>query len=149
MKRDVVVELKQLRLNGMAGAWADLVEQSESGGAGLGAAGGAQGSRWLLEHLLQAEAADRALRSVSHQMHAAKFPLHRDLACFNFDGTEVDRKLILQLTEAKFTESSHNIVLVGGPGTGKTLAVERESGHCHRRGRHHQAWPACAFLLDG
>ena len=128
MKRDVVVELKQLRLNGMAGAWADLLEQSESGGAGFGAElgteSGPQNSLWLLEHLLQAEAADRALRSVSHQMHAAKFPLHRDLAGFNFDGTEVDQKLILQLTEAKFTEAAHNVVMVGGPGTGKThLAI--------------------------
>lgn len=128
MKRDVVVELKQLRLNGMAGAWADLLEQSESGGAGFGAELGTefgpQNSLWLLEHLLQAEAADRALRSVSHHMHAAKFPLHRDLAGFNFDGTEVDQKLILQLTEAKFTEAAHNVVMVGGPGTGKShLAI--------------------------
>ncbi len=29
--RDVTVELKQLRLHGMAGAWADLVEQGTSG----------------------------------------------------------------------------------------------------------------------
>nr|WP_082680151.1 ATP-binding protein [Paucibacter sp. KCTC 42545] len=128
MKRDVVIELKQLRLNGMAGAWADLLEQSESGGAGFGAElgteSGPQNSLWLLEHLLQAEAADRALRSVSHQMHAAKFPLHRDLAGFNFDGAEVDHQLILQLTGVKFTDSAHNVVMVGGPGTGKThLAI--------------------------
>jgi hypothetical protein len=31
--RDVMLELKQLRLHGMAGAWADLVEQG--GNAGL------------------------------------------------------------------------------------------------------------------
>src|SRR5271163_817443 len=58
---DVIVELKQLRLQGMAGAWADLVEQGTN--ASL------DGSRWLIEHLLAAEAADRAMRSVSNQMH--------------------------------------------------------------------------------
>lgn len=68
---------------------------NESGGAGLGDAGGAQGSRWLLKHPLQAEAADRALRSVSHQMVAVKFPRHRDLAGLNFDGAEMDHQLIL------------------------------------------------------
>ena len=112
MTRDVTVELKQLRLHGMADAWADLVEQGTN--AGLDA------SRWLIEHLLQAEGTDRAMRSVSHQMHAAKFPVHRDLAGFDFAASPVDRKLVLQLAESAFTESAHNAVLVGGPGTGKT-----------------------------
>ena len=54
MKRDVVVELKQLRLNGMAGAWADLLEQSESGGAELGGGTGPQKSLFRkLEALTQ------------------------------------------------------------------------------------------------
>ena len=70
--RDLGIELKQLRLHGMAGAWADLVEQ--------GTHPGLDTSRWLIEHLLQAETTDRAMRSVSHQMHTAKFPVHRDLA---------------------------------------------------------------------
>jgi DNA replication protein DnaC len=107
MTRDVTVELKQLRLHGMALAWADLVGQG--GNAGL------DSSRWLIEHLLQAEATDRVMRSVSHQMHAAKFPVHRDLAGFDFEVSPVDRKLIHQLAETAFTESAHNAVLVGGP----------------------------------
>ena len=81
--RDVTVELKGLRLHGMAGAWVDLVEQGSS--AGL------DSSRWLVEHLLHAENTDRAMRSVSHQMHSAKFPVHRDLAGFDFVGSPVDR----------------------------------------------------------
>ena len=110
--RDLDIELKQLRLHGMASAWADLVEQ--------GTHPGLDTSRWLIEHLLQAETTDRAMRSVSHQMHAAKFPVHRDLAGFDFDTSPVDRKLVLQLAETSFTEAAHNAVLVGGPGTGKT-----------------------------
>ena len=55
--RDLGAELKQLRLHGMASAWADLLEQDQ---AGLDSA------RWLIEHLLQAETTDRAMRSVSH-----------------------------------------------------------------------------------
>jgi DNA replication protein DnaC len=108
MTRDVTVELKQLRLHGMALAWADLVEQGGSNAS-------LDGSRWLIEHLLQAEATDRVMRSVSHQMHAAKFPVHRDLAGFDFEVSPVDRKLIHQLAETAFTESAHNAVLVGGP----------------------------------
>jgi DNA replication protein DnaC len=114
--REVVAELKQLRMHGMAGAWADLVEQ---GGGGSGGAA-LESSRWLLEHLLQAETADRAMRSVSHQMHTAKFPVHRDLAGFDFAASKVDRKLIHTLAEMTFTDAAHNVVLLGGPGTGKT-----------------------------
>ena len=116
MKPDVLVELKALRLHGMAGAWADLVEQGggDAGGVGI------ESSRWLIEHLLQAESTDRAMRSVSHQMKAAKFPVHRDLAGFDFEVSPVDRKLVTMLATTAFTDEAHNVVLVGGPGTGKT-----------------------------
>ena len=72
-------------------------------------------SRWLVEQMLRAETTDRAMRSVSHQMHAAKFPVHRDLAGFDFEVSPVDRKLVMQLAETAFTEAAHNVVLVGGP----------------------------------
>jgi DNA replication protein DnaC len=108
---DVLLELKQLRLHGMATAWSELAEQGDAG---------IDSARWLLEHLLQAEATDRAMRSVSHQMHAARFPVHRDLAGFDFDASPVDRKLIEQLADLSFTDNAHNVVFVGGPGTGKT-----------------------------
>ena len=109
--RDVVAELKALRLHGMAAAWTDLIAQ---GGVG------AETSRWLIEHLLQAEGTDRAMRSVSYQMSAARFPAHRDLASFDFEASKVDRSLITQLGDLSFTEAAHNAVFIGGPGTGKT-----------------------------
>jgi hypothetical protein len=64
---DVTTELKELRLHGMSGAWKDLMDQGTTS---------TDSSRWLIEHLLQAEHTDRAMRSVSHQMNAAKFPVH-------------------------------------------------------------------------
>ena len=110
--RDLSLELKQLRLHGMAGAWTDLIDQGQNAGLDT--------SRWLLEHLLQAEHTDRSMRSVSHQMSTAKFPVHRDLAGFDFTASKVERRLIEQLAEMTFTEKAHNAVFVGGPGTGKT-----------------------------
>jgi DNA replication protein DnaC len=126
--RDLLVELKQLRLHGMAMAWSELIEQ---GDVGVGS------SRWLIEHLLQVETTDRAMRSVSHQMNAARFPMHRDLAGFDFDASPVDRKLIDQLADLSFAEKAHNVVFVGGPGTGKThlataLAVSGITQHGKR-----------------
>ena len=73
-----------------------------------------------MEHLLQAEGTDRVMRSVSHQMKAAKFPVHRDMAGFDFEVSPVDRQLVSTLAATAFTDDAHNVVLVGGPGTGKT-----------------------------
>ena len=111
MRRDVACELKELRLLGMAGAWTDLMAQGESALAS---------SKWLIEHLLQAEHTDRAMRSVSHQMKAARFPIHRDLAGFDFASAKVDESLVKQLATLAFTDTAQNAVLIGGPGTGKT-----------------------------
>jgi DNA replication protein DnaC len=108
---DVAAELKGLRLHGMVSAWADLTVQNESAVAS---------STWLIEHLLRAEHTDRAMRSVSHQMFAAKFPVHRDLAGFDFDSSRVDQALVRQLATLSFTDTAQNAVLIGGPGTGKT-----------------------------
>ena len=111
--RDVILELKGLRLHGMAAAWGDLSAQG-AGGASL------ESSRWLIEHLLAAETTNRALRSVKYQMNAARFPAHRDLAGFDFDASKVDRTLVTQLADLSFTDSAHNAVFIGGPGTGKS-----------------------------
>lgn len=109
--RDVTAELKELRLHGMADAWSDLAAQGESALAS---------SKWLIEHLLRAEHTDRAMRSVSHQMNAAKFPVHRDLAGFDFEASKVDQALVGQLATLAFTDTAQNAVFIGGPGTGKT-----------------------------
>jgi DNA replication protein DnaC len=108
---DVTTELKELRLHGMSSAWKDLIDQGTMS---------TESSRWLIEHLLQAEHTDRAMRSVSHQMNAAKFPVHRDLAGFDFASSTVDQHLVKQLATLSFTDTAQNAVLIGGPGTGKT-----------------------------
>lgn len=77
-------------------------------------------SRWLIEHLLQAEAVNRHMRSIAHQTKAARFPVHRDLAGFNFEASQVDRALVHKLADLSFTQNAQNVVLIGGPGTGKT-----------------------------
>lgn len=109
--RDVIAEFNELRLLGMANAWAELLRQDANTGTQSG---------WLLEHLLQEEHLDRAMRSVRHQMSMAKFPLHRDLAGFDFSAATVDQTLVQQLATLNFTETAQNAVLIGGPGTGKT-----------------------------
>jgi DNA replication protein DnaC len=111
-RRDIHAELKALRMHGMAVAWAELMEQGESASM--------QTSRWLIEHLLQAEDVDRHMRSIAHQMKAARFPVHRDLAGFDFEVSQVDKSLVQKLADLSFTDDAQNVVLIGGPGTGKS-----------------------------
>lgn len=108
---DIEVELKSLKLYGMAAGYAEVARQ---GGVGL------QTSEWLLRHLLRAEAEDRHIRSIRYQLQTARFPVHRDLAGFDFDSASVDQSQITQLAGGEFIDAAHNAVLVGGTGTGKT-----------------------------
>jgi hypothetical protein len=79
---DIVAGLKALRLYGMANGFAELIEH--------GGDTTITSSQWLIEHLLKAESTDRAMRSVRYQMHTARFPIHRDLAGFDFEQSKVD-----------------------------------------------------------
>lgn len=114
MRLDVTTELKELRLLGMASAWDDLVAQGEDG---VGS------SKWLIEHLLQAEHTDRGMRAISHQLKVARFPIHRDLAGFDFtcdSAKDIDEDQIRKLATLKFVDTAQNVVFIGGPGTGKS-----------------------------
>ena len=108
---DIVNQFKTLKLHGMATRYTELQSQGTVA---------IETAEWLIQHLLEPEATDRAMRSISYQMGAAKFPVHRDLANFDFSQSKMDRMLVDQLADLSFTEAAHNLVLVGGTGTGKT-----------------------------
>ena len=60
------------------------------------------------------------MRSVKYQINAARFPLHRDLAGFDFACSKVDKALVKQQASLAFTDTAQNTVLIGGRGAGKT-----------------------------
>ncbi|MBB5448074.1 hypothetical protein HDG38_006721 [Paraburkholderia sp. WSM4177] len=85
----------------------------------------------VLAGLLKAEIAEREVRSLAYQMKAARFPAYRDIGGFDFSCSDANEALVRQLYECEFIDSAHNIVLVGGPGTGvcafqELLIVELE-----------------------
>ena len=108
---DTLATLKALRLYGMAQAFDELVHQ---GGPQY------QAALPLMNLLLKAEAAERQVRSIKHQLKTARFPHYRDLSTFDFGQASVDEALIRQLHRGDFLTQRHNLVFVGGPGTGKT-----------------------------
>src|SRR5665213_4500477 len=107
----VVVMLRGLKMYGMAQAVSDLIEQ---GSPAFDAAVP------ILSQLLKAETAEREVRSIAYQIKAARFPAYKDLNGFDFASSEINEALARQLHRCEFLASPDNIVLVGGPGTGKT-----------------------------
>lgn len=111
MSIDRMTQPKSLHLYGMATAWAELL---------------AEGPRQpmrpevCLDRLIEAEQADRQVRSLRYQLKAARFPIHRDLTGVDWSETPLPQAQIEQMATAAFMESAHNLILVGGTGTGKT-----------------------------
>ncbi|KPQ06842.1 MAG: DNA replication protein [Rhodobacteraceae bacterium HLUCCA12] len=60
------------------------------------------------------------MRSIQYQMRIAKFPHHKDFATFDHGAATVTRAQIDPFRSGQFTKDAHNIILVGGTGTGKT-----------------------------
>ena len=107
----VIIMLRTLKMHGMAQAVSELTEQGSPA---------FEAALPILSQLLKAETADREVRSTAYQLKAARFPNYRDLAGFDFASSEVSEALARQLHRCEFLEDAHNVVLVGGPGTGKT-----------------------------
>jgi DNA replication protein DnaC len=107
----VVVMLRALKMYGMAQAVSDLTEQG---------APAFDTAVPILSQLLKAELAEREVRSVAYQIKAARFPAYKDLTGFDFASSEVSEPLVRQLHAGEFMAGAHNVVLIGGPGTGKT-----------------------------
>ena len=150
----VVVMLKALKMYGMAQAVGDLIEQ---GAPAFDAAVP------ILSQLLKAEMAEREVRSIAYQIKSARFPAYKDLAGFDFASSEMNEAMVRQLHRGEFVDGADNVVLIGGPGTGKThiataLGIQagraspqegavlrhRGSGQCARAGKGDEPGrPAC------
>lgn len=107
----IVIMLRSLKLPGMAQAVNDLLEQGSPA---------FEAAMPVLMQLLKAETAEREVRSIAYQIKAARFPAYKDLAGFDFSSSETGEALVRQLHRCEFIGQGENIVLVGGPGTGKT-----------------------------
>lgn len=138
----IVIMLRSLKMPGMAQAVHDLMEQ---GAPAFDAA------IPMLSQLLKAEMAEREVRSISYHMKAARFPAYKDLSCFDFAASEVREALVRQFHRCEFMDAAENVVLIGGPGTGKShvaVVLKARLWRDHRRPGHRAPPQTRALLLD-
>ena len=110
----IVIMLRSLKMYGMAQAVADLTEQG---------APAFEAAVQMLSQLLKAEIAEREVRSIAYHIKAARFPAYKDLSGFDFMASEISEATVRQLHKCEFLDGAENVVLIGGPGTGKTHAA--------------------------
>lgn len=111
MSAQIIAQLKALSLHGMAASFPEVAAQARHTEFD---------PETFMHQLMAAESAQRVVRSTAYQMGAARFPVHRDLAGFEFGQSDVDEALVRRLQGTEFTTAAHNAVFIGGPGTGKT-----------------------------
>ncbi len=121
----IVIMLKQLKMHGMAQAVGELTEQGSPA---------FESAIPVLSQLLKAETAERL---VAYQLKAARFPTYRDRNRFDFTSSEINEAILRRLHQCDFLADESNIVLIGGPGTGKThiataIGVQAIENH-HKR----------------
>ena len=105
----LVEQLKTLKLHGMKQAATDMLSLKNPPDFAAG-----------LRQLIEAEATVREVRSMRYQLKTARFPHHKDFATFDYGASALDKTTIEPLCSGQFTEQAHNLILVGGTGTGKT-----------------------------
>ena len=88
----------------------------------------------IVGDLLAAEIAEKQARSIRYQVAAAKLPLAKELADFEFTGSPINEALVRDLASGTFLTQQRNAVLVGGTGTGKSHLAVAIARHCIRAG---------------
>jgi DNA replication protein DnaC len=92
----------------------------------------------ILCDLLEAELAERQVRSIRYRMSLAKFPVDKDLDRFDFTVSPVNEMQVRHLYDGSFLADNTNIIMVGGTGTGKThlaIAIAKQSIRNGRKAR--------------
>jgi len=92
----------------------------------------------ILCDLLEAELAERQVRSIRYRMSLAKFPVDKDLDRFDFTVSPVNEMQVRHLYDGNFLTDHTNVIMVGGTGTGKThlaIAIARQNIRNGRKAR--------------
>ncbi len=123
----IVIILRSLKMYKMAQAGTDLIEQG---------APAFEAAIPMLSQLLKAELAEREVRSIAYHMKAARFPAYKDLSGNDFAASEINEATVRTVHRCEFIDGAQNVVLIGGPGTGKThvaTALGIQAIEHHRR----------------
>ena len=126
MERQKILEMMgELKLAGMRAAFDEVLTNGVKRQHSV---------QQIVGDLLAAEIAEKQARSIRYQVAAAKLPLAKELADFEFTGSPINEALVRDLASGTFLTQQRNAVLVGGTGTGKSHLAVAIARHCIRAG---------------
>lgn len=112
---DILASLKKLNLTGMMESYDEILSTAFKRQSTI---------PFVLQELLKFEIKTRKLKAIKTRMSIAKFPENKDLHNFIFTDTPINSEQVMNLHGGGFVQTSRNIILVGGTGTGKShLAI--------------------------
>jgi DNA replication protein DnaC len=124
-REEILNLMKSLKLTGMMESYdeniADTIRRKAS-------------NLYCLQQLLKSEVKARTLKAMAARLKAAQFPAVKDLDNFIFTGTPISQEQVMQLYSTEFVKTSRNIILIGGPGTGKSHLALALSSRAVRKG---------------
>lgn len=88
----------------------------------------------FLLRLCERELAERERHACARRLKAARFPQVKSLDEFDFTAQpSLNRASVLELARCEFIERRESVILLGGPGTGKThVAIGLAAAACQR-----------------
>jgi DNA replication protein DnaC len=102
----------------------------------------------LLEHILGAEAAHKLEHRIGRRIDRSGLKEHKTLEAFDFDfQSKLDRSLILELARLDFVRRHDDVVITGGPGTGKSHLLKAFGLRACEQGLRLR-YARCVDLLD-
>ncbi len=124
-RHDLLEMMGELQLSGMKAAFDEVLRDALRCGHTI---------QRVLADLLKAEMAEKRARSIRYRLAAAKLPLVKELAEFDFTASPVNAALVRDLHGGGLLKPPRNAVLVGGTGTGKSHLALCIAVNCIRGG---------------
>jgi DNA replication protein DnaC len=122
---DLMAMMAELSLSGMRAAYDEVMRDGVKRQRPV---------QQILGDLLAAEVAEKKARSIRYQLGAARLPLARTLAEFDFTASPVNEALVRDLHDGGFLKTQRNAVCIGGTGTGKSHIGIAVTANCVRHG---------------